>query len=193
MHEQSQPYQPDSHLGVRIGGDWTVHDFMLFFAAIERIYAASDLTGRASRGPRLGISAIRRRIQNAPYVASVSYSSPGLINFEGLGEPLEAIRRILKDIRGGHFLEMKAQAIDIDIKKEELRHLRKMNKIEELSAGLHVANEASALLRANGYSEEEINSLIRRGFLEPAVDLLHLFEQQKLTGVDESQVLPPPG
>jgi hypothetical protein len=190
MSDHSKAYQPTCFLGVHVGGDWTVHDFTLFFAAIDRICAAADLAGRAATDSDISISVIRRRKLNAPRVASVTYASPGLINLDGLGEPLEVIRRVIKDILGGHFLELKAQSVEIAIKEEELRHRKEMNKFEELHASLSVADEYSSLMRASGQSEEKIQGMIQRGFLEPAFDLHRLYEQQKLTGVGEVDFSP---
>lgn len=191
MNKQSQASQSAVILKVFIDGDWSAHDFVLFLAAIDKIYAALDLSGRISKENPVGISAIRRNRHNALVVKSVSYSSPGSINFQGLGEPIDAIRRILKDVFGGHSLDLEERAVDIAIKEEELRHQSAMNRLEEFRTGISVADETGSLLRAQGFSEKEVQSYLHRGFLQPTLDLARLHDQEKLTGIDDSQLLPP--
>ena len=191
MKEAPDPQPIDPTLKVLIGGDWSAHDFAVFFLAIDKLYAAVEMTARVATEKKLNLSTIRRHEKNAPSIISITYSSPGSINLEGLGEAIDAIRRLMKDILGGHFQDLKMTGLDIAEKEERLRHLKQTNSVEELRTGLQFADEVVSLMRAHGFSDEEMQSFIRRGFELPCTDLLRLYHQGKLTGINDTQSLPP--
>lgn len=124
-------------------------------------------------------------------MVSIAYSSPGGINLEGLGEAIDAIRGLLKDILGGHFQNLKAASIDISIKEESHRHQRHINSLEEIRSQIKLADEIAKLMRKHGYSDDEVKGFVRRGFLEPSADLARLSQQGKLSGLEEPKKLPP--
>jgi hypothetical protein len=191
MKEASDLKPIDLSLKVLIDGDWSAHDFAVFFLAIDKLYAAVNMTVRVATEKRLNLSTIRRHEKNTASITSISYSSPGLINLEGLGEAIDAIRRLLKDVLGGHFQDLKTTSLDIAEKEEKLRHLKQANRLEELRTGLQFADEAASLMRAHGYSDEDVQSFVHRGFDLPCTDLLRLYQQGKLTGITDIQSLPP--
>jgi hypothetical protein len=176
---------------VFVDGDWTGHDFAVFFLAIDKLYAAIELTGRVAKEKKPSLSAIRSHKENRPSVVSIVYSSPGGINLEGSGEPIDALRRLLKDIAGGHFQDLKATGIDIAEREESHRHQKHANTIDEIRSQLQVIDEVATIMRKYGYSEDEVGGFVRRGFLEPSAVLLQLCQQGKLTGVGKPNALPP--
>jgi hypothetical protein len=191
MSTPSQSGPALSTLAVFVDGEWTGHDFAVFFLAIDKLYAAIELTGRVARESKPSLSVIRSHKENRPSVVSIAYSSPGGINLEGSGEPIDALRRLLKDIAGGHFQDLKAKGIDIAEQEESHRHQKHANKIDEIRSQLQVIDEMATLMRKHGYSEDDVRGFVRRGFLEPSAVLLQLCQQGKLTGVGKPNALPP--
>lgn len=112
-------------------------------------------------------------------VSSVRYSSPGGINFQGLGEPLQQLREFIKDIAYGR---NRAEAEQRDLENRRLRSETRLADLGVEEKQLDIVAKKAALLLDLGVSREVVAHAVLNQ--EHIRSIEALADEGKLTRVD---------
>lgn len=105
-------------------------------------------------------------------IESLTIHSPIKLDLKGLGEPIEQIRGLVRDLQGGNKIELEA-------KKEALLHQRAMNRIAEQMAQLEVLEKAVNMADTLGSTKEEKEKIVNALF-HPAEQLASVMDRKQL-------------
>lgn len=177
-------------LTVEVAGEWTSGDFASFFAALDRLYVVvyrfrkDGLPLRLdARGEVTGLGRITRAGVPPLSVGSVSYASPGTIALLGLGDVIEQLRELLKDLWGRNQQEKASFALELEGRRAELDHADRMRDLEYLLARAFVVREMRDAGRLAGVPPEELEGYVRRALSEAVESLDELVAAGKVTAV----------
>lgn len=177
-------------LTVEVAGEWTSSDFVSFFAAVDRLYVVLYRFGREGLplrpgppGELTGLGRITRAGVPPLSVGSVSYASPGTISLLGLGDVIEQLRELLKDLWGRNRQEKAGFALCLEARRAELDHAERMRDLEYLVARAAVVREMREAGRMAEVSAEELEDYLRRAFGDAVESLEELVEAGKVTAV----------
>ncbi len=85
-------------------------------------------------------------------VARIQMASPGIISLRGLGEPVEALRRLIKTLATLPGAKRKARNANRE-KEEEIRHMKEMNELEESAARVKTVVDAFSAVYGENFRE----------------------------------------
>ena len=173
-----------SEIGFKAREDWTVADLQQFFHQLNilynRLYVFEEF--RVEKKGRLAThldnSLSRVPIDSVLLVKSLEIHSPAEFNFQGLGEVLSQIRKLVKDL-------LYENRIDKGKNEEELRHAGEMNQMDEAIKRTEVMKSQIELMRQAGLPESEIQNCLRK-LIDPAGKMLSIMHEKKVEVISES-------
>lgn len=176
-------------LTIEVAGEWSSGDFGAFFGALDRLYVTlyrfrrDGLPVRREQGKVTGLGRITRAGVPPLSVDAVRYASPGAVSLLGVGEIIEQLRELIKDLWGRNRQEKATRALELEARRDEVRHGHRMRDLEYLRLRAAVAQEMWEAGEAAVVPRDELEGYLRRGLTDAVESLDELVASGQLTAV----------
>ena len=201
------PRSASKEICIRVQGDLTADDVVVLCDSIQRMYTVvlvielAQARSKSGSADALDLGVIWERVYDlAPRsvlrVASAQFASPGNINLQGSGEPIEKLGEVIekaytrKEIKRAAKLANDAREVEVKRAEMEYEHDRQMNRVELGVAQLDAVRDAFGRLYGPEILESEPGRQLFREFIGSFAEFSSLGVAGKLELADTT-VEPP--